>query len=476
MPYKLDAMGRRPNIVWLFPDEWRYDAAGFAGNPVIQTPHLDALASRGTVFPRAYCEAPVCAPSRASLLSGSYARDHGKVNNGWDQGPFPPPEAPNFLHALRDAGYRTGQVGKMHFFDRLHEPEELAAYGLDDVAEEYDKIMLRRDFMDTPYTRYLDGLGLLDAWRAHQDEQTEIMFGRDPHGRRAVPEDLAHEHALDAFIGAQARRFVRAYADDDRPFFLWAAFVGPHIPFDGPPPFADRYDPDTIPLGDTTWRGAPDNDWGAHLRMVRDMFLCEQYDDADYRLMAKHYYASISLIDAQIGALVRTLEEVGLAEDTWIVLSSDHGELLGDHGLLTKGVFYETSVRVPVLVVPPAGRHLEQRVRDDLVQGFDVPATILDLAGADPGAFLGRSLLGQGPARDAVFSQITGFTMVATDRHKLVVANATHEPQALFDLVEDPDEERDVLGEPGRAPIVAALMETHVEPFFAGALVGGDAP
>lgn len=466
---------RPPNIVWIFPDEWRHDAVGYAGNPVIRTPNLDALAARGTAFTGAHCESPVCAPSRASLLKVSYPRDHGKVQNGPAGGEFPPPDAPNFLHRLQAAGYRTGEVGKMHFFHGLHTPEDLCAYGFDDVAEEYDKVMQRRSFvveMETPYTRYLEERGLLEDWREHQDEQTEIMFGRDPEGRRAIPDDLPAEHTLDAFIGRQVCDRIGDWAAAEEPFFLWAAFVGPHLPFDGPPPYRDLYEPDEIPMGPLGFDGAPDNRYGDQIREMRALLNSDGCTEADYRSIARHYYAAISLIDDQVGAIVEVLEEAGVAEDTWLVFSSDHGELLGDHGLLTKGVFYESSVKVPCLVVPPAGSTTGPRSVDDPVQGIDVPATILDVAGADASGFHGRSLVdgerGRAPGRTAVFSQIGDFTMVATERDKLVVTSDDHEPQAFHDLQQDPDERVNLVHDPAYADRIEALRRTFIAPYAEG--------
>lgn len=457
----------RPNIIWIFVDEWRHDAVGYAGNRYIRTPHLDRLASRGSSFTSAYCEGPVCQPARASVLTVSYPRDHGKFQNTPRGGEFPSADVPNFAHRLHDSGYRNYLVGKTHFFHGLNTEDELKAYGFDRVSQEYDKIMLRRDFIDTPYTRYLDELGLLQAWRAHQDEQTEIMFGRDPQGRRAIPEDLDPQHAVDTFIGRRVCEWIREH-DSEQPLFMWAAFIGPHLPFDGPSPYADWYDPEDIPMGPMGFDEPPDNPYGDYIRMVRDLLNTGDYTEDDFRLIAKHYYASISLIDEQVGAIVRTVEEAGIAEDTWIFFSSDHGELLGDHGLLTKGVFYETSVRVPVMVVPPAGSSIEPRVESGLVQGIDVPATLLDVARAEGSGFFGRSLLGDDPAREAVFSQVDGFTMAVTAGHKLVVTTEDLQPQVLYDLQADPEERSNLAEDPGSRRVIDDLLDRHLRPFLAG--------
>ncbi|HET7572622.1 MAG TPA: sulfatase-like hydrolase/transferase [Gaiellaceae bacterium] len=463
----------RPNVVWILTDEWRHDAAGYAGNAVVSTPALDALAARGTAYRNAYCESPVCQPSRASLLTCRFPSQHGKRQNA--HGEFPPPEADSVVHRLRAAGYRTLQVGKTHFSWDPYDPERrrpgppLERYGFHESAEEYDKHVLMEEEIETPYVAYLRSRGLLDAWRAHEREQTEAMFGRDPAGRAAFPEELAPEDTLDAFVGRQACERIERCAESDEPFFLWAGFVGPHPPFDAPRELAERFDPAEIPLGPVARAEPPANAYGDFIRWCIAFLGLDGYGEDDYRVMGRHYYGVLALIDEQIGRIAVTLERCGLAENTWIVVSSDHGELLGDHGLVTKAVFYEASVRVPLLVVPPRGQAHAAREERRLVQGIDAAATILELAGADTGGLAGRSLLTAAP-RPVVFSEIGAFSMVATPELKLVVETETLEPQALYDLRTDPDELRDVAGDPAYADAVRELVERRLRPYAAGDL------
>lgn len=463
----------RPNVVWILSDEWRHDAAGYAGNPVVRTPALDALAGRGTAYRNAYCESPVCQPSRASLLTCSFPSQHGLRQNA--HGVFPEPEADNVVHRLRAAGYRTLQVGKTHFSWDPYDPRRrrpgpaLSRYGFDESAEEYDKHVLMEEAIETPYVAYLRERGLLEAWRAHEREQTEVLFGRDPAGRPAIPEELSPEDTLDAFVGRTACEQIERHAGGERPFFLWIGFVGPHPPFDAPRELADLYDPAEIPLGPLAERRPPANAYGDFIRWCIGFLNLDRYGEDDYRLMGKHYYGVLTLIDEQIGRIVETLDRCGVADDTWLFVSSDHGELLGDHGLVTKAVFYSASVRVPVLVVPPRGREAGRREEWRLVQGIDVAATILALAGAETGGVAGRNLL-DGEPRPVVFSEIGAFAMVATSELKLVVETATMAPQALYDLRADPDELTDVAGDPAYADAVAELVERRLKPYAAGDL------
>lgn len=454
-----------PNLIYVMPDEWRADAFGFAGNPVIRTPHLDALASRGAVFRQGHCESPVCMPSRASLATGLYPSEHGLDDNAHlSGGAFPPPERTTFMHRLQRAGYRTAAVGKMHFFSRPHGPDELRRYGFDDVVEEFDKLELIR--RDSGYTDYLADRGLLDAWREEVRESMLMLMGRLP-GPMARPERLDPGDTLDAYIGRQACDYIGRAADGG-PFMLWVGFVGPHMPYDGPTPYSDLYDAEAIPLGPVGFDDFPRNEWGEYLEATMRHLNCARATEADYRAIGKHYYGSATLIDEQVGAIAAAVQAAGIGDDTWLFFGSDHGELLGDHGFVSKRVFYRSAVEVPQLVVPPALPAAVEIAAP--TQNFDLVATMLDLAGADASGYGGRTLRpaldGGGGGRDAVLSQIAGFTMVADGRFKLVVHNATRRPQVLYDLDADPDERDDVLGRPELGPVVEDLVGSYVAPLL----------
>jgi arylsulfatase len=462
----------RPNIIWIFPDEWRHDAAGFAGNPVVRTPNLDSLAARGVTFGRAYCESPVCQPSRASLLTGMHVRDHGLDDNGHlphTKGAFPGPEHPNFLHSLQDVGYRTAGIGKLHF-GRGSLGSGARAYGFDEVRQEHDKYVLWR--METPYTHHLKERGLFDEWSEHNSSllgwipsptgQMEPNPKARRHRDRAEPDVVPDHEMLDTFIAEEACRYIRDY-DREEPFFLWVAPIGPHPPWDAPRKYTDLYDPAAIPLGPLGLDEIPDNRWGEYFRWNLKHLGCERWTEDDYRLIGQYYYGLITQVDDAIGRIVETLAATSRDRDTWIMFSSDHGEMLGDHGLISKRVFYETSVRVPQLIVPPVGQAGGRAVHAP-TQNFDLPATILDLAGAewaDP-RVAARSLLpavkGGPTGREVVYSQIAGFLMVATTSHKLLVHEETLEPGAFYELVNDPDERANLVGVEGAAPAMNEML------------------
>lgn len=470
----------QPNIVWIFPDEWRHDAFGFAGNEVIQTPNVDALAARGMTFLAAHSESPVCQSARASLLTGMYPLDHGLSDNEHlpsTKGAFPAATVPNFLHALRGAGYRTAEIGKMHF-GRGSIGDGVTAWGFDEAWQEHDKYVLWR--LNTPYTRHLRDLGLYEKWEEHNSgllpwlPNPEGNMSRNPRfkpGGGPEADCVPDAEMLDVYIGEQACKYIRE-ANEDKPFFLWVAPIGPHPPFDAPPTYTDLYAADEIPLGPLAREDYPDNEWGRYLTWNLNHVGCASWDEAQWRRIAKYYYGLCSQIDGVVERIVATLAETGRDRDTWIVFSSDHGEMLGDHGLISKRVFFETSVRVPQIIVPPVGQEVGE-TETGVTQAFDAVATILDLAGADwqvdvPARSLLPALKGESCAREVVFSQIAGFAMAASATQKVVVHEESGALGALYDLAADPAEHINLVDDPTAQKEFAELIE-RTEKFLAPA-------
>ena len=494
-----------PNIVYLMPDEWRFDALGARGNPAIRTPNLDKLAARGTLFEAAHCESPVCQPSRASVLTGRYVSDHRLRDNELSPracgAVFPGAENDTFLRRLQELGYYTAAVGKLNFTfpeyelarrlraaqinelsaegfaaligqgDLRDTADEVRAYGLNEVHEEADKQSLL--LFNSGYTDYLERAGLLDEWRKRVLTDSgpylhALLVGADApmyatDGPPAVPENLASADTLDSFIGTTACEFVRDY-EGDQPFFLWVNFVGPHPPFDAPERHpADRAER-PVRRGPAGPPHLPPNAWGDYVRWTRQRTGCSAYTDADWDQIVRQYYAGCELIDDQIGRIVAGLEEAGVLDETWILFGSDHGELLGDHGLIQKRVFYDGSVLVPSLITPPTGGAGSNVTC--LVQNFDLAASAVDIAGGGPVFGDARSLLpllsGVVAARAVVFSEIADFVMVRDHRYKLIVQRWSGEPQALYDLAVDPEEMVDVLGQAESASIVRRMTADYV--------------
>lgn len=477
-------MAKSPNIVLVMADQHRGDMMGCAGDAGVLTPNLDHLASEGTRFSRVTCQGPLCMPARASFMTERYVRDHGVYTN-WAEIAA---DSPTYAWALREAGYHTTLLGKAHLYrDEVIEArhiddlaDRLRALGFAEVHETGDKFA-----GDTP-NRYTDSLrdrGLLDAYRRHiadRSYQGENESGRNATKRvpmwDATPMPLPLDAYIDYWHGEAAVRWLDGYDRDD-PFFLFVGFPGPHDPWDAPQVAVDRYRDVDVSMPRSTNR--PEVDGTGQYGMLLQAFLhladTDTMTDDAIRGMRRAYSADVTVIDDAVGKIVASLDAKGLLDDTWIIYTSDHGEMGGNHGLMSKCVLYEPAVRVPLIMRPPGGA--TARVVDSLVEHLDVPATVRAIAGAPaiPDSE-GSSLLdaiagGAAPARDVSISENWGFASFETDRYKLVVDEDACAPCQLFDLHEDPVEDRNCVADPECKAVVEELMDRHVRPFLAVAPV-----
>jgi choline-sulfatase len=470
-----------PNILLVMSDQHRADMLGCAGDASMHTPTLDRLAGEGVRFSRVSCQGPLCMPSRASFMTERYVRDHGVYTN-WEE---ISQDCPTYTKALREAGYHTSLLGKAHLYrdeiitvDHIDDmAPRLQALGFAEVFETGDKFMGKKP---SRYTDFLATQGLLETYRQHIADRS--YQGENEDGRNATksvpmwdatPMPLPLSAYVDTWHGTEAVRWLEEY-DRPEPFFLFVGFPGPHDPWDAPAEAVERYRDVDISMPSSTTRptfegtGRYEHLLNAFLGLADTLTLS---DDA-IRHMRRAYAADISVIDHAVGLMLDALERRGLLDDTWVVYTTDHGEMAGNHGLLSKCVLYEQAVRVPLIIRPPVG--CAPRVVDSLVEQLDVPATVRAMAGApDLPASEGRSLLecvrdgAPGPARPVAVSENWGFASFETERHKLVVDEDAVAPCQLFDLAEDPAEDHNLLADPAAAAVVDELMETHVRPFFA---------
>jgi arylsulfatase len=287
----------------------------------------------------------------------------------------------------------------------------------------------------------------------------------------STPVPLPLHAYADTWHGEKAVQWIESY-DRQEPFFLFVGFPGPHDPWDAPEEAVRRYRDVDISMPSSTAR--PVIEGTGHYGALLNGFLwvsdSETMTDDAIRGMRRAYAADISVIDHAVGRIVEALERRGLADDTWLIYTSDHGEMAGNHGLMSKCVLYEPAVRVPLIVRPPGG--CTPRVIDSLVEQLDVPATLRAIAGASEVAGSeGQSLLGvttggAPPVHDVTVSENWGFAVFETERHKLIVDEDACAPCQLFDLAEDPAEDHNLLGDPLAADVVEEIMEAHVRPFF----------
>ncbi len=421
----------------------------------MRTPHLDGLAERGVRFRQVTTNCPVCAPSRIGLATGLQPSRLGCLDNRC----FLPHTVSTYYQRLRDHGCRVGCVGKLdlakpdHYNGRYGDRPCVYGWGFTHPEECEGKEHAGSSATPIgPYTHYLEERGLLQAF--HDDYQ----------GRRGGVLDTSHDSVLptdafeDVYIGRRAAEWIEAIPDDF-PWHLFVSFVGPHSPFDPPKAYADRYRNADMPgVVQSSLEGKP-----AWIRAKsRDM------DPEKVAVTRRQYCSAIEVIDDQVGAILDALERRGMAENTYVIFASDHGEMLGDHGLYGKSVAYESSLRVPLIV---AGPGIEGgRVSDALVELIDVNPTICELAGAPPQEHMdARSIVpvlrGEREAhRTETVSAIHNFWCVRTQSHKLV--RNDNDLTELYDLEDDPDERHNIAGD--EPELVRTLGQRMTERFTEG--------
>jgi choline-sulfatase len=413
----------RPNVLLLMVDQLGAGWLPAYGHDVVQAPSITALAGAGVVFDAAYCASPLCAPSRAALLTGRLPSRTCVYDNAAELRA----SEPTLTHRLRAAGYATCLSGKMHFVgpDQLHGFEQrlttdVYPADLDWTPDWRQPATERLPWYHTMESVLTPGVCTASMQMDYDDEVAHRAvrklhdLGRDPGGR---------------------------------PFFLCVSFTHPHDPWELRPAYWDRYDEDAIEL--PTVGPIPRAEADPHSVRLRDMTGIDEaaVTDAQVRRARHGYYAAISYVDERIGEVLDALSAAGLAGDTIVVFTSDHGELLGERGLWYKMAFFEPAARVPLIVrIPggPAGR----RVREPVSQ-LDLVPTLLDLCGLDPaggldGRSLAATLAGQPLPEAAVAAEYLAegvnapAVMLRRGRHKYV--RCGDDSELLFDLEADPHE------------------------------------
>lgn len=367
----------RPNILWICTDQQRFDTVHALGNEHIRTPNLDRLVSEGVAFTHAFSQSPVCTPSRCGFLTGMYPTTvHGR-QNGQAQ---PPPGELLVTRMLADAGYDCELAGKLHLAvcQGRVEPRTDDGYRVFHWSHHPHP-----DWPENAYIQWLEAQG--KTW----DELYQF-----PAGEYAGPGIPAEYHQT-KWCADMALEFIDEQRDG--PWLMSVNPFDPHIAFDPPAEYLERYDPETLPLPDyvpgeleNKPRFQHTDHHGAHGGKGKS---CADATDRQLREVKAACYAMIEQIDHHVGRLVDHLDETGQRENTMVIFHSDHGELLGDHGMLQKGPhFYDCSVRVPLIISWP-GRFEEGLRSDALVQLIDLAPTVLDASGLEvPGRMQGRSL------------------------------------------------------------------------------------
>lgn len=481
-PVNPRGVAERPNILIIFTDQLRFDCLGANGNRMIKTPHLDRLASGAANFSRAYVQAAVCVPSRISYLTGRYPHSHkNRVNyTACD------PREVMMQRILCTNGYQTGSVGKLHFYPPTAEHARSTGF---------DHVLLDDGVVNTdPYSDYI-------RWRKAHDAlphvsrdaaAQEIASGKNPF-RAALPYDFTPT----CWTGLQTVQMLRRFAASPQPFFIYSSFFKPHSPYVVPAPFDAMYDGVEILLPKSV---TPADIQKLPLPVQKQLRRSPSFDLDRTRLewMLRSYYGAVSMVDQQVGLILNELERAGKAGSTIIIFATDHGDQLGEHGMVGKNVLFEGSVHVPLLVWFPekvtAGNY------DQLVGAVDVLPTLLELVGlpiADniQGQSFAPLIAGQPnryKAREAVFCEniipevfappdhmgrpsyhpfLPGVgedgirhpdaKMIRTSRWKLNYY-PTCEGE-LYDLENDPNETRNLWADPQYSNVVRSLKDAILE-------------
>lgn len=433
----------KPNIVFIIADQLRPDFLGCYGANFIDTPHIDRLAQQGIRYERAYSASPVCVPARASLLTGMNAVKNGVTGNShWLRPDLNAMGIKTWPQILDREGYFTAGIGKMHFYPW----DSGLGFHFRVAAEDKRWIHIRDD-----YYHFLADNGYR---KLHGNEHPGYHENKG-----AIVSLIPWEYSIDHFVGQQACRFIDRYSEED-PFALMVSFPGPHCPYDPVPEFLAEIDPQAMPAA------IPGTDDAARLREECIKGNLGEWNGVDYthfsddqiRKVRAHYAALVKQIDYEVGQILDTLSRRGFLDNTMIIFTSDHGDYLGDHGMIGKGHFYETSSRIPLIVRTPGQSNA--RVWDGLVELSDVTATMLMAAGSPIPSYMDAiplPLIGPEPTkqRDTVIGMTTGGWMIHDGRWKLS-KYATGEVH-LFDLENDPLEQKNLAQDPNHAPTFMAL-------------------
>ena len=475
---------RKPNILWICTDQQRWDTLGCYGNQLVRTPNIDRLARRGMLFENAYCQSPICTPSRSSFLTGRYPRTTRCRQNGQSI----PEDEVLVPRLLADAGYVCGLSGKLHISACDPTVAPITERRIDDGYAEFH-------WSHDHDPRWVENEYI--QWLREQDlEYRTEAFRNSPYVQAGMPA----EYHQTTWCAQKAIDFIGNMAHFEHPWLFSVNIFDPHHPFDPPEDYLNRYLDrlDDIPLPNYQ-AGELDNK--PHFQRVdhegaygqsshifeasnpsdsnarSSYFSATEMTEEDHRMVRAAYWAMVDLIDEQVGRMLEALERAGQVENTLVIFTSDHGEMLGDHGIYLKGpYFYEPAVHVPMIVSWPGvikeGRHSEA-----LVELVDLAPTLLDAADLQQypgmqGSSLWPMLTGESDSdhhHEDVYCEYYNAmpwhkepaaqaTMVRTGRYKLVAAHGLSTGE-LYDLEQDPRETRNLWDDPGYAAIKYEMFQ-----------------
>ncbi|MCL2647693.1 MAG: sulfatase-like hydrolase/transferase [Phycisphaerales bacterium] len=447
------------NVLMILTDEQRFDAVGCNGNSIVRTPNLDRLAAEGVNFQGHTCSNPICSPARASLLTGQYSRTHGVTTVGVQMDPA----SETLATWLSRAGYRCGLFGKSHLEAETtnfnwHDRKHVNYYG-------FHEAWLSEDNMNGPYLHWIrreHPKWEAEAWLQANEEFQPNGYGMDDQGRLNVVRStkLPVELTQSAWITRQTERFIRESAKSSQSFFAVCSYVPPHHPFTSPEIYAKQYGASSMPKPRRTVPSyeTPIGKLGRYSKVPG-------LSDQEIQRLTAHYYALCTMLDDQIGQLLKTLNETGVEEETLVIFTSDHGDHLGDYGLIRKsGLLFDDLLRVPLMMRVPGGG--KGKSCQGLSQHEDIAPTVLELLGMKvPETVQGRSLAGMMRGDDSLrkYSYFEhphfGACGVGDGRYKLL-RYPTCNSWVLVDTHEDTMELANRLGTGACAGVADRLKES----------------
>jgi len=442
----VSTMSGAKNLLFITTDQQRFDSLPSYGARFAIAPNLERLAAEGVVFQRCYVPAPICVPTRASLMTGQFPTAHGATDNS----SWLADDATKWTDSAVAAGYTAAAIGKMHF----------APW---DAMEGFDERIICEDkrhfYLPDDHAQFMRSHGI------ERPHPKDVAGYFETCGAPDFP--FATELYPDLFIADQSVKWIKERGHE--PFALWVSFIGPHDPYDPPAEYSDRYAnapiPAPIPPPDDPASAPSFEAQGATQPGIgNSVFRLDATKATPEQMMGwrRHYFGNITLIDEGIGKIVQALQEKGLLDNTVIVFTSDHGDALGDHGMVFKSFFYESMVHVPLIIRD--GTHRGRR--DALVGTTDVVAYFHEMLRLDtPPLLQGKSLAPileneAAVINQFVFSEMPERMMVFDGRYKYVhAADGRHE---LYDLEQDPDEMRNIVDDPGLQARVGGLRDALI--------------
>ncbi|MFQ5809141.1 MAG: sulfatase-like hydrolase/transferase [Armatimonadota bacterium] len=477
---------QRPNLLFIMTDQQPPSTLRCYGNSVIQTPHLDRLAAGGMRFDNCHIAGFPCSPSRATMLSGLYPHGHGVVRNDVVFSE----DVASLGQILKAAGYDTGYIGKWHlggsmyrgikgrkphdgnwFYRRVPSDEEFRFEQVEGGSGEDDP---QHGFVDKwvggwkHYRAYLRQAGLGDLVDANpglgnHNDLPSAREGQHMHSR------LPEEHHMAAFFAQEAAGFIRERRDSESPFGLVLSFYGPHLPVAPPKPWDEMYSLEQaeLPLNHRdTLHGKP-----LGQRRNTRIYRLGEWTDEQFRDYTRRYWGYCSYIDAQIGGVLQALDDSGLADDTIVVFTSDHGDMIAGHGMIFKlgSCAYDELMRVPLLVRVP-GVTAPASTSDALVSNVDFLPTLLSLMDVPcPDGVHGEDFADvlsgrRRKLRDAVFCDSSSNSiMVRTQQWKYVLHWRNRDIDELYNMENDPGELRNLAQEPKHKAAVRRLQRRALD-------------